>query len=103
MFTSRLPLTPIGHEHAIECVEYQGDKCAIVKVYHWRQDGTECTPHHVALADGTWAKEFAKSGVMIRSWSVISRDPLTLSPSILCSDPGCKDHGFIENGKWRPA
>lgn len=30
-------------------------------------------------------------------WTVQSRDPLTLSPSLLCS---CGDHGFIRNGAW---
>lgn len=32
-------------------------------------------------------------------WQVLSWEPLTLSPSILCKR--CGDHGFIENGKWR--
>jgi hypothetical protein len=30
-------------------------------------------------------------------WTVESRDPLTLSPSVLCS---CGDHGFIREGRW---
>lgn len=30
-------------------------------------------------------------------WQVISWEPLTLSPSILCS---CGDHGFIRDGRW---
>lgn len=30
-------------------------------------------------------------------WKVESLDPLTLSPSILCS---CGDHGFICEGRW---
>jgi len=30
-------------------------------------------------------------------WKVESWEPLTLSPSILCS---CGDHGFIRGGKW---
>lgn len=33
-------------------------------------------------------------------WKVESLDPLTLSPSILCS---CGHHGFIKQGKWIPA
>jgi hypothetical protein len=32
-------------------------------------------------------------------WCVESWDPLTVSPSILCS---CGDHGFIRNGRWEP-
>lgn len=31
------------------------------------------------------------------TWTVESWDPLTLSPSLLCS---CGDHGFIRGGKW---
>lgn len=30
-------------------------------------------------------------------WQVESLDPLTISPSVLCS---CGDHGFIRNGEW---
>lgn len=34
-------------------------------------------------------------------WDVISVEPLTLSPSILCTV--CKHHGFIRDGRWVPA
>jgi len=30
-------------------------------------------------------------------WDVQSWDPLTISPSVLCS---CGDHGFIREGRW---
>ena len=30
-------------------------------------------------------------------WCVVSWEPLTLSPSLLCH---CGDHGFIRDGKW---
>src|SRR6266403_2754391 len=30
-------------------------------------------------------------------WDVISWDPLTISPSVLCS---CGDHDFIREGRW---
>lgn len=33
-------------------------------------------------------------------WTVVTWEPLTLTPSILCS---CGDHGFITNGQWVPA
>jgi hypothetical protein len=33
-------------------------------------------------------------------WTVESWEPLTISPSVLCS---CGDHGFIREGKWVPA
>ena len=31
------------------------------------------------------------------TWTVQSWEPLTLTPSLLCS---CGDHGFIRGGKW---
>lgn len=33
-------------------------------------------------------------------WHVVSWEPLTIEPSVLCS---CGDHGFIRNGQWEPA
>lgn len=34
-------------------------------------------------------------------WQVESWEPLTLSPSLLCSV--CGNHGFVRNGAWVPA
>lgn len=33
----------------------------------------------------------------VERWTVESWEPLTLSPSLLCS---CGDHGFIREGRW---
>lgn len=33
-------------------------------------------------------------------WDLVSREPLTVSPSLLCA---CGAHGFIRDGKWQPA
>ena len=35
------------------------------------------------------------------TWTVECWDPLTLSPSLVCSN--CGDHGFVRGGKWVPA
>lgn len=62
---------------------------------HPKPDGTPCSG---AVTFNTEA--------MVRTqperalWTVVSEDPLTLSPSIQCS---CGDHGFITDGKWVPA
>lgn len=45
-----------------------------------------------------------------RAWSrvtfpphvLVSREPLTVTASLLCPQ-GCGRHGFITNGKWVPA
>jgi hypothetical protein len=40
-----------------------------------------------------------------QTWTVISRDPLTLSPSLHCdaSKGGCGRHGFVRDGRWAEA
>lgn len=58
--------------------------------YHKRPDnGEEC--------DGclSWDPADAKH------WNLVSREPLTLSPSLQCTL--CGAHGWIEQGKWKPA
>lgn len=64
-------------------------------VYHIKPDGSRCaggitldTPRGGALAECSPGRA---------TWKVESWEPLTLSPSLLCS---CGDHGFIREGKW---
>ena len=40
---------------------------------------------------------------VIHSWKLESENPLTISPSLLCTDSRCRRHGFIRNGKWESA
>lgn len=35
------------------------------------------------------------------TWRVVTEEPLTLEPSLLCRM--CGDHGFVRDGKWVPA
>lgn len=42
----------------------------------------------------------SRGGIGGAVWQVQSWEPLTISPSVLCS---CGDHGFIRNGRWEPA
>lgn len=37
----------------------------------------------------------------LMAWTIVKREPLTLSPSLLC--PLCGHHGFIREGRWVPA
>lgn len=64
--------------------------------YHSRPDtGERCEgslrvcPHHI----GTPGKR--------RLWTIDQLEPLTLSPSLLCT--ACGDHGFVREGRWVPA
>jgi hypothetical protein len=46
--------------------------------------------------EGTQLHEFYRDGKNF--WTVVSWEPLTLSPSVLCRK--CGDHGFIRDGRW---
>lgn len=35
-------------------------------------------------------------------WTVVSYEPLTLTPSVQCGCPGCTHHGYITDGRWNP-
>lgn len=47
----------------------------------------------------TWAaREAYPTGP---NWQLLSRDPLTLQPSLACDR--CAHHGWIRDGQWQPA
>jgi hypothetical protein len=85
----------IGGGHEIEFVSFEDDPKTAINDYHKKPDGTPCQGF-VSFKGGAWAKQFPDSG-----WDVISLEPLTLSPSLLCRT--CGDHGHIRNGKWEKA
>lgn len=63
-------------------------------VTHKLPDGGECEG---AI---TFDSPIARDNFSGPFWTVESWEPLTLSPSLLCS---CGDHGFIREGRWVPA
>jgi hypothetical protein len=69
------------------------EKCCLV-LTHLMPDGV--TPHEGIVTVDTspsTIKVFPRHPM----WQVHSWEPLTLTPSVLCS---CGWHGFITNGKW---
>ncbi len=83
----------IGEGHAIAYAEWQGETAGITD-WHKKADGTWCSGW-VAFRGSKWERGFTQG---ITAWDVLQRDPLTLSPSLLCRT--CGDHGFIREGKW---
>ena len=68
----------LGDQHGIR---FHTDKTGAL-VYHEKPTGEPCLGTIVFGPEG---------------WTVERWQPLTISPSILCS---CGDHGFIREGKW---
>ena len=83
----------IGGGHKIEFLDWQGETAGIVD-WHRNKDGEWCCGW-VAFRQSKWGAQFKAGDV---GWNVVQREPLTLSPSLLCKT--CGDHGFINEGKW---
>ncbi len=64
--------------------------------FHDRPDGGRCGSG--LLFDLPGVREAFPSRAV---WTVEQWEPLTLSPSLLCS--ACGHHGFITEGRWVPA
>ena len=60
---------------------------------HKKPDDSECWGH-VHFDIPAVRQAFPNAAV----WQVASWEPLTISPSVLCTI--CGDHGFIRNGRW---
>lgn len=77
-----------------------GERTGIIEL-HELDDGTVCGGSVLfSMPYGAAAVPHAE-GVQPR-WRVEQLDPLTISPSVLCSPElgGCGHHGFIRDGRW---
>jgi hypothetical protein len=89
----------LGHDHSLQFAAFApGADSGLPEVerygahvYHRTPEGRDCVGFIVF--DGL-PPEIATGGP---TWTVESWEPLTVSPSLLCS---CGDHGFIRNGRW---
>jgi hypothetical protein len=76
----------IGNGHAISIREEGGTVFGV-----WVRHECAIKDHH------------GKHGAYIplvgpNAWTMVQREPLTITPSIHVTD--CGDHGFITNGRW---
>lgn len=88
----------LGNNHFIKFCEYLGDERTAIRDKHLTKDGKRCEGF-VPIKGRAWANEF-KDVDGYQAWDAVSFNPLTLSPSLLCT--ACGDHGHIDGGKWVP-
>lgn len=89
-----LGIHDIGHDVRIMFTVRQagGPRIGLIES-HRAPDGREC--------GGTVTFDVPEAeGLRGPRWSVEQWDPLTISPSVLCS---CGNHGWIRGGRWCPA
>lgn len=82
---SQDPRLEIGHGVAVQVRRIDGE---IAGVAYWH-------PCHGYNVEG-WVPVATPGG-----WDLVSEEPLTLSPSLLCR--ACGHHGFVRDGRWVPA
>ena len=85
----------LGDGHRMVFSSHKGEARVGASIFHRETEGKCSGNGWVAFEGRAWAKNFDNR---IDTWKVESDDPLTLSPSLLCS--ACGDHGFVRNGKW---
>lgn len=64
----------------------------------WHRD--QRTPDEWHMGGFQWKTEHPPYGDTVY-WDLLSLDPLSVTPSLHCLT--CGAHGFITDGKWRPA
>jgi hypothetical protein len=87
--------TDLGSGHSYSrYVDTDGNWIGIID-HHLKPDGRPC---------GGGAVLFdlpVNADVAVDKWTLVSRNPFHLEPSLLCRL--CGDHGFIRNGAWEKA
>lgn len=91
------PEVDIGHGVTVSrTVDSKGEWVGLIR-RHPRKDGSgRCAS---AVAFDTPASR-AAHGPSMAFHTVVSYEPLTLSPSLLCR--ACGHHGHIRGGRWEP-
>jgi hypothetical protein len=81
-----------GHEISLYVGEDDVTHIGLLDRHH-KPDGAPCSTGSIMfdLPQNAHAPERHR-------WQVVSEDPLTLSPSLLCQL--CGDHGWIRDGRW---
>lgn len=87
----------LGHDHRLRFSQYENGVVGAI-VEHLNPDGQPCSG--AIMFDVPEAHVFIAKDRPRPLWTVQSWEPLTLTPSVLCS---CGDHGHIQEDKWVPA
>jgi len=99
----------LGSDHWLRYIAFKPDRTIQENAARYREVADDeragATIWHPSAKDGTTCLSYIGLNAAVNTqaacWSVDSWDPLTLSPSLLCTR--CGDHGFIRGGKWVPA
>lgn len=95
----------LGHEHRLRFSQWSPDRElnpqyeGIPDVKYFGATVRHLTPEgKVCIGGITFDGEVQRRLNRGPFWTLVSLDPLTVTPSLLCRL--CGDHGFITNGQW---
>jgi hypothetical protein len=91
-----LPWQDIGH--GVSACEFRYEAASQLHIAYLHKCSIEGLERHRGLAFAAVPVSDSGAG---RDWKLEHREPLTISPSLLCMT--CNHHGFIRDGKWIPA
>lgn len=88
----------LDDNNALELVRWK-DETEPYQALWWHRSARPDAPHVWCLGSVRWRippapEHFPADSVV---WDLVSWEPLTISPSLLCS---CGAHGFIRDSKW---
>lgn len=87
----------LGHDVTLNFTTWGDHERVGYLLDHHKPDGSPCEGG-AGLFDLPGVREAFPGRTL---WTVESWEPLTLSPSLLCT--ACGHHGFVRQGSWVPA
>jgi hypothetical protein len=82
----------VGDGHTLRRVSNkEGQLVGFIEEHPDQRDPSRPCAGSISLAGSSWAEPG-------RTWTLVSEDPLTLSPSLMCT--ACGNHGWVRDGKW---
>jgi hypothetical protein len=85
----------LDDNHAVTWSQFKGETEPSGGVLWHRKTDNEWCCGAWFIREPTWNGKPFRENISI--WQLVSKEPLTLSPSFLCH---CGHHGFIRDGKW---
>lgn len=83
----------LGYDHYLQ-PDFIGEALVGYLLYHKDHNTGDLTCGYINVCPGAVNRD----GTPRPLWTVVSKDPLTLSPSVLTTTDG--DHGWIQQGHW---
>lgn len=87
--------------HGVYCTNVSDHKDNWIGILEWHECVAAQNNTDSGLSAGGVYFQNAPENVQGARWQLVTAEPLTINPSVLCGT--CGLHGFIREGRWVPA